>query len=136
VKSLAERETLCQFCGRRKHLRDLEEETPQWWEHVTWLKVGDRQKVPVDSIVGSIAHGADFRPDWTPFNDDERDLEVLSSMKERGFDPEESRASPISLVRCRGEYFVEGDGHRRVSAARRLSLATIEAEVYELRPDA
>jgi len=98
------------------------------------LKVGDRQKVPVDSIVGSIAHGADFRPDWTPFNNDERDLEVLSSMKERGFDPEESRASPISLVRYRDEYFVEGDGHRRVSAARRLGLAYLEAEVYQLRP--
>lgn len=131
---LAERETFCQFCGRRKHLRDLEEETPQWWEHVTWLKVGDRQKVRVDSIVGSIAHGADFRPDWTPFNGDERDSEVLSSMKERGFDPEESCASPITLVSYRGEYFVEGDGHRRVSAARTLGLTYLEAEVYQLRP--
>lgn len=118
-----------------RHLRDLEEETPRWGEHVTWLKDGGSQKVPVDSIVGSVAHGADFKPDWTPFNNDEWDLEVLSSMKERGFDPEESRASPISLVRYRGEYFVEGDGHRRVSAARRLGLAYVEAEVYQLGQD-
>jgi hypothetical protein len=61
------------------------------------LKVGDLQKIPIVSIVGSIARGTDFRPDWTLFNNDERDLEVLWSMNERGFDPEGSHAASLGV---------------------------------------
>ena len=92
------------------------------------------RKVHVEKIVGSVGHGVDFRWDWVPFFEEERDVQVLRSMKIRGFDSKESEASPISLVRYHDEYFVESDGHRRVSAARRLGLRIVEAEVYQLRP--
>jgi hypothetical protein len=90
--------------------------------------------VQVSKIVGSVSAGRDFRPDWTPFSEEERDRRLLESLKVRGFDRNESNRSPITLVECDGEYFVEGDGHRRISAAHRLKLRTIEAEVLRLKP--
>jgi hypothetical protein len=136
VKDLAEYGTVCQLCGGKEHLRDLDEELPEWWKQFRMVKVTGRKEIPVMKILGSVGNGRNYDPDWTPFVEEQRDLEVLKSIKNHGFDPEESRASPITLLRYRGEYFVEGDGHRRVSVARRLGLATIEAEVYQLRPDA
>jgi hypothetical protein len=85
-------------------------------------------------IVGSVGNGHEFDPLWDPFLPQERDVQILESMKDIGFDGVESSSSPIVLCKLRGEYFVEGDGHRRVAAAHKLSLRTIEAEVYELRP--
>lgn len=115
-----EKGTLCQLCGGKEHLRDLDEELPEWWKQFRMVKVADRQLVPIMEILGSVGNGRHYAPDWTPFAESQRDLE-------------ESRVSPITLLRYRGEYFVESDGHRRVSAARRLALTTIEAEVYQLR---
>jgi len=131
---MAENEAHCQICGGRAHLRDLDEELPQWWNRFRMVKVADRMKVPVELIMGSVGNGRYYDPDWAPLVEEDRDLEVLGSMSDHGFDPEESAASPITLLRYRDEYFVESDGHRRVSAARRLRVATIEAEVYLLQP--
>jgi hypothetical protein len=137
VKEMAgEDGTLYLLRGGREHLRDLDEELPEWWKHFRMVKLADRKKVPVRKILGNVGNGRNYDPDWTPFVEEQRDLEVLKSMKDNGFDPEESRGSPITLLRYRGDYFVESDGHRRVSVARRLGLATIEAEVYQLWPDA
>lgn len=97
------------------------------------VPVGFR-RVQVSKIVGSVGCGKDFRPDWRPFSEDERDRRLLESFKVRGFDRNESNRSPITLVECDGEYFVEADGHRRVSAARRLRLRSVEAEVFKLEP--
>ena len=92
------------------------------------------QQVKVARIVGSVGHGREFRPDWVPFVQDDRDKALLESFKKRGFDPRESSGSPISLVECSGEYYVEGDGHRRVSVAHRLKLRVIQADVFKLEP--
>jgi hypothetical protein len=116
----------------REHLRNLDEEHPGWQDDFRMVSAGF-QPVEVWKIVGSVSHGRDFRPDWVPFVEEERDRLLVESFKVRGFDADESNRSPISLVELSGEYFIEGDGHRRVSAAHRLKLPTVEAEVFRLR---
>lgn len=116
-----------------KHLRDLDMEHPQWWEVFDSVPKA-LQTVEVAKIVGSVGHGTDFRPNWSPVVEDERDRLLLESFKIRGFDSNESNPSPITLVEVSGEYFVETDGHRRVSAAHRLKMRSIEAEVSKLKP--
>jgi hypothetical protein len=91
-----------------------------------------QQQVEVARIIGSIGHGREFRRNWVPVVQDDRDRALLESFKRRGFDPIESKGSPISLVECCGEYYVEGDGHRRASVAHRLKLRVIQAEVLPL----
>lgn len=118
--------------GIQAHLRDLDEERPHWQEEFRMVPMG-LLPVQVSKIVGSVGHGRDFGPDWMPFVEGERDRLLVESFKVRGFDPDESSQSPISLVEYAGEYFVESDGHRRVSAARRLGLQKLEAEVYQLQ---
>jgi hypothetical protein len=117
----------------QEHLRDLDEECPRWWGEYAPVPVGLRT-VRVSRIVGTVGHGRDFRPDWVPFVESERDRLLLESFKVRGFDSNESSRSPISLIEFSGEYFVEGDGHRRVSVAHRLKLHSIQAEVFKLEP--
>jgi len=132
--SMADDETHCRFCGGGRHLRDLDEELPQWWNRFAMVKVAERMEVPIGRIKGSVGSGRHYQPNWVPLVEEERDIDVLKSMKHHGFDLNESRASPITLVRYRNAYFVESDGHRRVSAALRLGLESLEAEVYRLRP--
>jgi len=81
-----------------------------------------------------VSNGRDYDSNWVPWVEEERDVTVLESVKIRGFDISESEASPITLLRYRSEFFVESDGHRRVSAARRLRVDEIEADVCELQP--
>jgi hypothetical protein len=126
------REPVGGSCLSGEHLRDLDEEHPGWRREFRMLQQSELVEVEVAKIVGSVGHGRDFRPDWVPFVEEDRDKRVFESFKLHGFDAEESARSPISLVECCGEYFVEGDGHRRVSAAHRLKLRTIEAEVFRL----
>lgn len=123
-------------CSKRheEHLRDLDEECPQWWQRFRIVSGSPPQQVEVARIVGSVGHGREFRPDWPPFVQEERDKALLESFKRRGFDPGESNQSPISLVEYCGEYYVEGDGHRRVGVAHRLKLRVIQAEVSKLEP--
>lgn len=78
--------TRCQLCGGREHLLDLDEELPEWWKHFRMVKVADRKEVPVMKILGSVGNGWNYDPDWTPFVEEQRDLEALKSMKDHGFD--------------------------------------------------
>ena len=114
------------------HLRDLDQERPTWRNEFRMVLAFEVVEVEVSKIVGSVGHGNDFREDWVPLVEEDRDRFVLESFRTHGFDSEESARSPISLLECCGEYFVESDGHRRVSAAHRLKLRAIEAEVYRL----
>ena len=120
-------------CSERpeEHLRDLDEEQPGWWEDFRMVPMGFRE-VEVSRIIGSIGHGEEFRPDWAPFVSDERDRGLTDSFLARGFDSNESNQSPITLVEYSGEFYVEADGHRRVSVAHQLKLRALEAEVFNL----
>jgi len=129
-----ENDAHCRFCHGRVHLRELDEELPHWWLRFRLVKVTDCARIPVRMIVGSVSNGHEFDPLWTPFVPEERDAQILESMKDLGFDKVESSSSPIVVSTFNAEYFVESDGHRRVAAAHKLHLKTIEAEVYELTP--
>jgi hypothetical protein len=118
---------------RLAHLRTYDEEHPEWWKNLQIRQVAERRTVLVARVVESLSRGQDFKPDWTPFQPTDRDTEVLESMSKRGFDPENSRPSPISLLKSDEEYFVD-DGRHRIFAAHICGIKTVEAEVYELEP--
>jgi hypothetical protein len=116
-----------------QHLRDLDEEQPHWAEDYIEVPRG-LQTVEVSKIIGSVSRGKDFGVNWVPFTKDDRYKVLTESFRTRNFDADESNRSPISLVELSGEYFVEDDGHRRVSIAHRFKLRTVEAEVFKLEP--
>jgi len=110
------------------HLRDLDEEFPGWWRG-TQTPIATPQTVQVAEIVGSATgSGWQFLPNWKPIDPtDTRFKQLLQSIKEKGFDPEFDGSS-IELIKFQDEYWV-ADGHRRVSAAVRLGIGYVRAEI-------
>jgi len=84
--------------------------------------------IPIDSIVGTAepekirAFGDDFRPPASS----RRRWEGIWVAGRRG-----AALPPISVYRVHNKHFV-ADGHHRVSVARALGMAAIDAEVTEL----
>jgi hypothetical protein len=116
------------------HLRDLDEEVPDWWR-MTQTPIQGLMKVSVAEIVGSASGcGWQFDFDWLSRNMgvDYRFWQVFRSMDERGFDPGFG-GSPIELILFKGKYWVV-DGHRRVSVATILGIRDIMAEITQLAP--
>jgi uncharacterized ParB-like nuclease family protein len=92
---------------------------------------GGVQEIPVDQIVGSAASPAkadDFDPGFLPATRRLRDrwTRVYSAMVEGGELP------PIDVYKVGDGYYVI-DGHHRVSVARSLGRATINARVIDVR---
>ncbi len=92
---------------------------------------GGIQEIPLDSIVGSAAPASktgDFDPAFLPVNRRLRDrwTRIYQAMVEGDELP------PIDAYRVGGEYYVI-DGHHRVSVARSLGRATINARVVEVK---
>jgi hypothetical protein len=84
--------------------------------------------VPLDSIVGTAeaAKARTFDASFRPSPTSRRRWEGLWLATRRG-----SQLPPISLYRL-GECHYVDDGHHRVSVARALGMAAIDAEVTEL----
>jgi hypothetical protein len=86
------------------------------------------QAIPLASIVGTAeaakTHTFDRR--FRPASSSRRRWERLWMASRRG-----ASFPPISVYRLRGEHFVR-DGHHRVSVARSLGMAAIDADVVEL----
>jgi uncharacterized ParB-like nuclease family protein len=92
---------------------------------------GGVQEIPVDRIVGSLAPEAkagDFDPGFLPLNrrTRERWTRIYEAMVEGDELP------PIDVYRVDGNYYVI-DGHHRVSVARNLGRATINARVIDVK---
>jgi hypothetical protein len=87
------------------------------------------QEVPVNSILGSAGRYREFTRQFLPLNDNlrERWVSVDSLAKSAGW-------PPISVYQVGDAYFVE-DGNHRVSVARQLNNATIEAHVWKFPGD-
>jgi hypothetical protein len=87
------------------------------------------QAIPLDSIVGTAerAKTRTFDGRFRPGSSSRRRWEGLWIAGRRG-----ASLPPISVYRLGGEHFVR-DGHHRVSVARSLGMAAIDAEVTELR---
>ena len=92
---------------------------------------GGIQEIPVDRIVGSAAPASktgDFDPAFLPVNRRLRDrwTRIYEAMVEGDELP------PIDVYKVGGEYYVI-DGHHRVSVARSLGRATINARVVDVK---
>jgi uncharacterized ParB-like nuclease family protein len=92
---------------------------------------GGIQEIPLDRIVGSAAPASktgDFDPAFLPVNRRLRDrwTRIYQAMVEGDELP------PIDVYRVGGDYYVI-DGHHRVSVARSLGRATINARVVEVK---
>jgi hypothetical protein len=83
--------------------------------------------VPLDQIVGTDSRGRDFDRDFHPL---QALADVGPSRVERAFP--DGDFPPIVVYQFGDAYFVV-DGHHRVASARRQGMATIDAEVTELR---
>ena len=83
--------------------------------------------IPVDNIVGTDSRSSDFDRDFRPLRSE------LRSRRERVAERfPDGQFPPIVASKLGVAYFVL-DGHHRVAAARRLGMATMDAEVTELR---
>jgi uncharacterized ParB-like nuclease family protein len=92
---------------------------------------GGVQEIPLDRIVGSAAPPSktgDFDPEFSPVNRRTRDrwTRIYREMVEGDELP------PIDVYKVDDDYYVI-DGHHRVSVARSLGRATINARVVEVR---
>jgi hypothetical protein len=86
------------------------------------------QDVPLDAIVGSVGRYTDFTRDFLPRGsvNEERWARVLDLTKSL------SGLPPIEVYKIGEAYFVK-DGNHRVSVARQLGAASIQAYVTEVR---
>jgi hypothetical protein len=89
---------------------------------------GGLRAIPLDSIVGTAenAKARTFDRRFRPVASSRRRWEGLWMAGRRG-----AALPPISVYRLGDEHFVR-DGHHRVSVARSLGMAAIDAEVTEL----
>jgi hypothetical protein len=86
----------------------------------------DVQEVPLDRVVGTVGREGDFNRAFLPRKESLRDRwRKVTALAEgpEGF-------APVELYQVGDSYFVV-DGHHRVSVARSMGLATIEARVKE-----
>lgn len=89
------------------------------------------QDVPLDSIVGSVGRYLDFTSAFLPSDNSLRERwERIAALY---LDPRSTGVPPIELFKVGSAYFVK-DGNHRVSVARQLELADIEAYVWEYPP--
>ena len=87
-----------------------------------------RRTVPVKSIVGSEGRYADFDDEFLPLqgSSEEKWRSVYAALR-RG-----EGLPPVSLLKVGDAYFVR-DGNHRVSVARWLGIAALDADVAEVR---
>jgi hypothetical protein len=84
--------------------------------------------IPLDQIVGSVGRYQDFNRAFLPAADSIRDRwQRIATLY---LDPTSPGVPPIELYKVGTSYFVK-DGNHRVSVARQLEMADIEAYVWE-----
>ena len=115
--------------GRATHLRSVEPLLKA--AGTEGRSYGGVREIPLDQIAGSVAPQGktlDFAPGFLPANRRLRDrwTRIYRAMVEGDELP------PIDVYRVDGRYYVI-DGHHRVSVARALRRATINARVIDVR---
>jgi hypothetical protein len=91
--------------------------------------LGYIDKIPLDSIIGSVGRYQDFNRFFRPLKDDQeqRWTKIRALAETQGL-------PPIEVYKVGEVYFVL-DGNHRVSVARELETVTIEAYVREFKTD-
>ncbi|MEO8745290.1 MAG: ParB N-terminal domain-containing protein [Candidatus Dormiibacterota bacterium] len=115
--------------GRARHLQSMEPMLKA--AGLEGRAFGGIREIPIEKIVGSVAPDAktsDFDPGFQPITRRSRDrwTRIYREMVEGDELP------PIDVYRVDGKYYVI-DGHHRVSVARTLGRATINARVVDVK---
>jgi len=86
--------------------------------------------VPIRQIRGSESRGTDFDCDFNPLQSHTRERWLgIAAARQRG-----RNLPPVALIQVGDLYFVR-DGHHRISVARALGYATVEATVEVWKVD-
>jgi hypothetical protein len=117
------RRFLARLTGRLTQLQTLQLQGMRAGGQIPGVEI-----VSLDEIVGSEGRSHDFDNHFWPLHEDNRDrwvniAQVMSSKK---------GLPPVQLIHTDAGYFVR-DGHHRISVARALGQAAIEAEVISYR---
>jgi hypothetical protein len=109
--------------GRPAHLLDLESVARPGSQHFAGART-----VAIGEIVGSESRSHDFDRSFNPLNESTRQrwMSVFAARESGKVLP------PVELTRVDGRYFVR-DGHHRISVARALGEAFVDALVTEWR---
>ncbi len=125
-RQAALQQTLARLRGKSSELLTYEEIRKQL--RVTGMAERGIQEIPLDSIVGSVGRSTDYTRNFMPIHDSDEarwasvKMAILS----------QTGVPPIEVYQIGDAYFVK-DGNHRVSVARQLGNATIEAYVTEVR---
>lgn len=108
--------------GQTTDLILFPEETPEKSPNRRFAGVTD---IPVDQIIGTLNRQSDFDHKFRPLKSYLRDrwVNAYIALQNGGWEP-------IIVHRVADRYYVE-DGHHRISVARALGLAYIQAKVWE-----
>lgn len=108
--------------GAHTRLEVFPEQAPQKSPNRTFIR---STEIPVGEIVGTLNRQADFDHKFRPLKSYLRDrwVNAYLAFEREGW-------APILVHKVGDRYFVE-DGHHRVSVARSLGIAFIEARVWE-----
>ncbi|HEY3474905.1 MAG TPA: hypothetical protein VGK56_09865 [Anaerolineales bacterium] len=108
--------------GRKTKLALFPEQAPQKSPNRKFLGVQD---IPVDQIIGTISRQSDFDHKFRPLQKHLRDrwVKAYLTLERDGWSP--------ALVHKVGEHFYVEDGHHRISVARTLGMAFVQATVWE-----
>ena len=111
--------------GRTNRLLDLTELT-RGARVMNQRDLGIRE-IAVDQIKGSEGRSSDFDSEFNPIrsNTRERWLSIMAARRS-GIE-----LPPIEVIKVGNDYFVR-DGHHRVSVARALNAASIDAHITEM----
>ena len=110
------------FTGQNTSLAIFPEQAPQKSPN---RKLVGIQDIPVERIVGTLNRQSDFDRKFRPLKSYLRDrwINVYLSMQNGGW-------QPIVVHKVGDQYYVE-DGHHRISVARSLGMAYIQAKIWE-----
>jgi len=127
-----------------KPLMDFDSEYPNWLEY----EQNERGliEVPISKIIGgNLTRKEMFNIDFSisyEYKKEKRYTYILEKVKQKGIKnirktlEDLGEITPICLLGFKDNgkinYFVEADGHRRVSIAKLFNLTEIKADVYEL----
>jgi hypothetical protein len=123
LRRSARRDSLwAKLTGRNVKLAIFPEEAPEKSPNRKILGV---QEIAINEIIGTVSRQNDFDYQFRPLNKHlrERWVNVYLTLERDGW-------SPVLVHKVGGLYYVE-DGHHRVSVARALGIAFIQAKVWE-----
>ena len=111
-----------ELTGKKARLEVFPKGTPEKSPNRRFL---GQNEIPLEQIVGTLNRRDDFDDEFRPLKPSLRDrwVNTLLTFEQEGW-------SPILVHKVGDRYYVE-DGHHRVSVARYLGMAYIQAKVWE-----